>query len=150
MSYSGDYYYLSASVTIIGLLWWKDTDFLNVSGRRKLNHQSTISSFDKWEYILWLYRPLTNVTCHWNILKVTADRITLAKSVKPPCAIGKNTAILMGLVGVALCLVRSCGHGLYFLLVERKWLYLTVFTASPEVGRKTGLKEFVMILSYTW
>lgn len=48
MSHSGEYYYLRASVTIIGLLWWKDTDFLNVSAGRELKNQSTISSFDKW------------------------------------------------------------------------------------------------------
>lgn len=50
MSDSGDYYYPDASVTIIGFLWWKDTDFLNVSARRELtDNQSTVSSFDKRE-----------------------------------------------------------------------------------------------------
>lgn len=57
------------------------------------------------------------------------DRVDLAESIKPPCAYVKNSASLVGLVGtpgcqgpigMARCLVRSCGRSLYFLLVERK------------------------------
>lgn len=48
MSHSGDYYSLSASVTIIGLLQWRDTDFLNVSARKELtDNESTVSLLDK-------------------------------------------------------------------------------------------------------
>lgn len=63
MSHSGDYYNLSASVTIIGLLWWKDTDFLNVSARKELKIKAQSLHLTSQESTLELCRPLTKRTC---------------------------------------------------------------------------------------
>lgn len=73
-SHSGGHYCPSASLTIIGLLWRKDTDFFNVSTRRELKDgQSTISSLDKWGM-----HPLTLSStdqCHLPLRYIKSYRV---------------------------------------------------------------------------
>lgn len=73
-SHSGGHDCPSASLTVTGLLWRKDTYFFNVSTRRELTDgQSTISSLDKWGM-----HPLTFSStdqCHLPLRYITSYRV---------------------------------------------------------------------------